>query len=159
MSLKVNLVAAAAVATITGVGAIGASHVNAQSADNSTRAQEFAERFGLSEDEVQAYFDEKRAERQGNREERRQEHLQSLVDDGVITEEQKSLLEEKFAELKDAREGVNFRELSDEEKEALKEEKEQRKAEFEQWAEDNGINLDDIKPDHENKRGPFGPRR
>lgn len=67
-------------------------------------------------------------------EERAGDHLDSLVEEGEITEEQRQTLVEKKQEMWEARE--QLRDLSPEER---KEEMSQLREEFRAWAEENGL--------------------
>lgn len=106
-------------------------------------AQRIAQRFNLNQEEVEAVMQE-------NREARHEEHLNQLVADGKITEEQKALLQEKHKEMQANR--VQDRNLSQEEREAKRE---QNRAEMKAWAEENGIDLSVLGGPREG--GPKGP--
>jgi DNA-binding transcriptional regulator YhcF (GntR family) len=60
--------------------------------------QVLAERFGLNEDEVEEVFDEVRAEHFAQMQQTKEEMLNQAVEDGVITEEQKQAMLDKFAQ-------------------------------------------------------------
>ncbi len=190
-AIKSKLVVAA-VAGVVGLSSLGV--VGMVSADDSSTGREsliskLAEKFGVSQDEVQSVFDENREEMQAEREAEASERLQGLVDDGTITAEQKTAIEAKKDEMQTAREnqkteleawadeqgvdlhllrggikhdddGDNDRlqqlvddgEITAEQKSAieakreeLKTQKEEQKAAFETWAEEQGIDLDEVK--------------
>jgi len=99
-------------------------------------AQRIAERFNLSESEVQEVFTEAREERRQEMEVRFEERLNELVNAGEITEEQKGLVLAKKVEMQEKRE--ELKDLSwEERKEALKE----LRQEMREWTEENGIDL------------------
>jgi len=108
-----------------------------------TIVEKIAEKFNLDKNEVQAVFDEEHEERQQLMQQKQENRLDEFVDDGTITEEQKNLIIEKHEEMQANREAN--RDLDPEERhEAMEQERE----EFENWAEENGIDLSLI--------GPFG---
>ena len=145
MNLKSNLVAVAAVSAIGGAAFLGANTVSAQTSGESL-VQRIAERFELDEAEVESFFYELKEERMELKDEMREQHLDGLVDDGIITEDQKNLLIEKFEENRAERQTLK-EENSDLSKAEIKQLMEDRKAEMEAWAEENGINLEEIRPD------------
>jgi hypothetical protein len=124
--------------------------VNLASADNSenyqkTIVQKIAEKFNLNQDEVQKVFDEVRSERQAEMEAEQQEQLTQLISEGKITEEQKTLIENKQKELRENMESEkdNFKNLTHEERRAQMEEK---RSELETWANENGIDVQYLMP-------------
>lgn len=102
----------------------------------------FAEKFGLNEDEVGQYMNEQREEHrtemQAQASKRQQERLQEAVDAGVITQEQANALTAKREENRQQREQARS----------------EHQAEMQAWAEQNGIDLDAL---HEFIGGP-GPK-
>lgn len=138
------LIAVATIAVVT----VGAIAVNAQISDGEYPpiVERIAERFGLNESEVESFFDEVREERREKKQIRAEERLSQAVADGLITEEQKQLIIEKKAELKDEKESLRGLE-PEERREAMQE----LRAEFEEWAEDNGIDLSELRPDSDHK--------
>jgi|GEM_PF-4760080 len=81
-----------------------------------------------------------------DREARQQEHLSGLVEDGTLTQEQADALEQFREENKP---DTDPRELTPEERQT---QREQMREAFEEFAQENGIDVDDIKP----PRGPGG---
>lgn len=152
---------------------VGMGLVNNASANEETQyppiVQKIAERFNLNQDEVKQFFDENREEQQEERQLERktkaEERLVNLVEEGIITEEQKQLLIAKHEEMR--LESESHREelenLSQEERrEKIKEHSEANREEMKQWAEENGIDLKELFPrDGENRdvKRPFGPRK
>ena len=129
------LIAALAIGIIA--GAVGTAYgVTTSQAHMGGNAEQLAERLGISQEEAT----QKIAERKAEQEARMETHLNSLVSDGVITEDQKNALQQKQAEMQTKRD-------------ALMEQMQELHDEFESWAEQQGINLDDIRPE----RDGFGP--
>lgn len=95
--------------------------------------QKLVERFGLNEEEVKTVFDEVRTERQQEMQQSREERLNQAVSDGIITEEQKQALQNKWEEMRT--------------------ERQQHREEMQAWFEEQGI-------DHEAlmQYGGFGHR-
>lgn len=142
--LKKGVIAAAAFATV-GVAGLTATQAVLAATDSiaspeASLVDKLAAKFGLNKADVQAVFDEEHSEREAAHEARVAERLQKLVDDGTITAEQKSAIEAKIDELKAARESErdSFKDLSADERKAKMKE---QKAELEQWAEENDLDL------------------
>jgi hypothetical protein len=131
---------------------LASAHGNGTKIDE--RATELAEKFNLDETEVKQYFEEKRDEHKAEHEAKAEEHLQSLVDAGTITAEQKTKLEEFRIERQTLKESLKNSDLS---KEEIKAQFEAQKAEVEAWAESEGLDLEDIRP--EPKEGRHGHGR
>lgn len=121
MSKKILIAGIAALAVTLTAGAT----VSNAFAQESSRVQEFSERFNLDQSEVEQYFEEKRAEKQQMKQERKSQKLDALVENGTLTQEQREALEAKLIE-------------HHEEVRALHEE-------LKTWAEENGIDLIAIK--------------
>jgi len=109
---------------LAGVVWFGGLHVKAASANSDTLIDKIAQKFNVPKDQVQATFDEVRAERQNTRKVEQSARLDQAVKDGVITQEQKDKLVAKQDEMR-ARMGKNREEL-------------------EQWFKDNGIDHDKL---------------
>lgn len=122
----------------------GILDVHFASADNSSPhdniVQKIAEKFGLNQNDVQAVFDQVRQERQAERESKFEVKLSQAVTDGKITEEQKNLILNKHEELQSQREQnkEEWMSLSPEER---KTQMEQRRTQLQNWAEQNGIDI------------------
>ncbi len=98
--------------------------------------ERLAERFDLDVNEVQEFFSEFKKERTIEHKVKGEGKLDQLVEDGVITEEQKQALLERKEEIKEQREGLKS--LSPEERrEAMNQAHEEMKA----WMKENGIDL------------------
>lgn len=150
------------------LGAVGMSSVgfaglaNAQSNNRQdSLVDKISSRFNLNKDDVKKVFEEKHEQREAEHEKKFAEKLDQLVKDGKITAEQKSKIEAKFKEIHEQREKSRSenQNLSHQERH---EKMETQREELEQWAKDNGINLDLIKPDKSgdkgHRRGHGGPR-
>lgn len=133
------MIAAAIVATL-GASAFGASSAFAASstAEGHNRMQNLvtaiAEKFNLSESEVQAVFDEQRDAMQEKRQEKAAERLASAVADGTLTQAQADAIAANMATQKTFFESL--KDMTQEERQAaLKANIETQKA----WAESNDI--------------------
>lgn len=109
------------------------------------------ERFGLNQDEVEAVFEEVKEEKRTEISQRYEERLDEAVASGELTEEQKTLILQKRDELRAEKEQYKDQDLTNEEKQALRE---QHKQEIEQWAADNGIDTQYLM----GPKGGQGPR-
>lgn len=128
MKTKQTLAIAGAIGTIglAGLTGLGIASAHAGNPQQGSLISKIAEKFGLNTDDVQAVFDENKAELEAEHQSQVSEHLQSAVDDGTITTEQKTLIEQKLQELKDSREA--------------------HRTELQTWADDNGIDLKYLRP-------------
>jgi hypothetical protein len=104
MNIKKSLLVAGAVtsvglASLTGVHAVSA----ATDANGDSLISKIAQKFNLNESDVQAVFDQNKAERDAEIQTEMADQLQQAVDDGDITAEQKTLIENKLKELQSAR--------------------------------------------------------
>lgn len=109
--------------------------------------QKLAARFGVSESEVQQVFDENRAEQQAEMQKKFEARLDEAVAAGKLTQEQKSLILQKHAELQQQRQAEmeSFKDLTPEQRreqmQVKRSEMEARRAELEAWAKEHGIDL------------------
>lgn len=121
---------------LTALLAFGAYQVKTVKADENNTyppmVQRLAERFNLNQDEVETVFDEERQGRQQEMKERREERLDQAVSDGVITEEQKTSIVNKWQEIENEREA--------------------HRQEMQAWFEEQGIDHDALM-----QYGGFGP--
>ncbi len=148
MNINSKLVAVATVSAIAGATFLGANTVSAQTSGESLVSR-IAERFDVSEAEVQEVVDEYKEAHHEEREAKRDEHLQGLVDDGTLSEEQRAELEafgeQRHSQMEELREqGLSRQEI----REAM----EGLRDEVEAWAEAEGLELDDIRPQHKHGR-------
>ena len=143
-----------AVPLLAGLAAISAYAVSPASASvgmHDSLVKKLAEKFNVSETDVETIFEEHRTEQQAERKQEIEANLNKALSDGVITEDQKNLLiakqEERRAEMEANREErQNSQERpSAEDREARREKMETEREEFEKWAEEQGIDLDKLK--------------
>ncbi len=87
--------------------------------------QDLAERLGVSEDEVNTAVEDMRGQHRVEMQERQEEGLDEAVADGVITAEQRQMLLDHHAE--------------------MEAEREQRRAEREEWREQSGIDFEALR--------------
>jgi flagellar biosynthesis GTPase FlhF len=99
--------------------------------------EDMVEKFNLNEEEVKTYFDEQRQEHQQQMQQHKEERLNQAVEDGVISEEQKQALQDKWQEMWQERQS----------------EREQQREEMEAWFEEQGIDQDALM-----QYGGFGGR-
>jgi hypothetical protein len=100
MLTKKSLLIAGAVTTLGVAGAAGMNTAFAQNNSNNDYDElvaKLALKFNVSEEEVQAVFDEYKSDQQ---EEKVSAYLQKLVDKGKITVEQKTAIETKLGEIR-----------------------------------------------------------
>lgn len=91
-------------------------------------------KFNLNKDEVKKVFDEERASRQAEREQRFQERLNTLVTEKKLTQAQADQVKTKHTEMMQLRD--KLKDMSkDERKAAL----DKQRGEVTKWAKDNGI--------------------
>lgn len=108
--MKKTLVTAgvAAVVAATGVGGMGLAYADTSSSSSSNPmsglVQAIADKFNLSESEVQAVFDEQRTEMEAQRTAEVKEKLAALVKEGKLTQAQSDAILEKRTELQSERE-------------------------------------------------------
>lgn len=127
---------------------VGGNMVSAESSDSastgtdpmSSLVDKIASKFNLNKTEVQAVVDEQRTTMEAERESKRAEKLQALVDAGTITAAQKTAIEAKIKEMHTERESEkgSFKDLTDDQRKVKMEEK---KTELEAWAKEQGIDL------------------
>lgn len=128
------LLPALGIATVAGL-TFGAHAYAQTTTDSSTNyppfVQNLMEKFDLSSDDVQSVMDETQTEMQQAREEAYTNYLDEAVTNGDITAEQEQLILDKHDELEAARE--------------------QERTDLQNWADENGIDLEYLRP------GPGGP--
>ena len=113
--------------------------------------ERFAERFDLDPDEIMDFFDELKEERLADAEERFEDRLDELVEDGKISEDQKEAILDKKEEHKNFKEELEDMTIS-EAREAIKDMHEELK----DWAEENDLELKNFFPN--NQAHAFGLR-
>jgi polyhydroxyalkanoate synthesis regulator phasin len=151
MKITKSMLAAGAVTTVAFASLAGLGTVSAQSnnPNGSSIVDSIATKFGLNKDEVQAVFDEHKDQMHANHEQRHEQRLQELVDNGTISADQKAALDAKHDEMEAAREALKNQDISREE---MQEQMKKAHEEFKAWAIEQGIDPEDIKPE-ENHRG------
>lgn len=156
--LVVGAASSIALASIAGVSAATNSSAN-DGRDN--LINKIARKFNLKPAEVKAVFEEEHAAREAEHKKSFEAKLDQLVKDGKITPDQKAKILAKKAEMK-AEMKSNRTEMKDMTPAERKAEMQKRKAELEQWANDNGINTDYLKlvighgPGGHGRHGGFG---
>ncbi|PIS15690.1 hypothetical protein COT62_02315 [Candidatus Roizmanbacteria bacterium CG09_land_8_20_14_0_10_41_9] len=115
----------------------GSTYAQFQKGHSSTIIQRIAQKFGLKESDIQAVFDEEKAERQAEMQSKFEERLDQAVQDDKITEDQKNLILAKHKELEANRASESdMKDLTpDQRKEAM----ETQRQSVENWAKQNGI--------------------
>ena len=141
MKVTKKMILPAMALTVVGASVLGSSAaVSAQSTGDSL-VEKITSRFSLNQDEVQAVFDEVHDEKRAEHQAELSENLQAKVDDGTITAEQKTLIEQKLEEKQAEREANRDQDLTREER---REQHEQEREEFKTWAENNNIPLEQL---------------
>ena len=133
---------------VTGIGLAGAAGLGVASAATPSNGQDgiidkLAARFNLNKEEVAQVFEEERAEREAERQQRAEERLTQAVKDGKLTEEQKAKILVKLEELRTAREEWKSKAPED-----RREAKTGLHEELTQWATDNDVPLEYFKVIH-----------
>lgn len=142
MNIKKSLMVAGAVTTIgvAGVVGLGVASAATNSDGSNNLINRIATKFNLNKGEVEKVFEEERAEREAEHQQRIEERLSKAVVDGKLTEDQKAKILAKHAELKDDMEQLHEA-MAGKSKEEIRELKQQHHEELQQWAEDNDIPL------------------
>lgn len=133
---------------MTGAGALGVKSANAHwfgfgkmNENRESLIQKLVDRFNLNKDEVEETFQQHREEMQEQRKQQREEHLNQLVSEGKLTEDQKNALiakmEENQAERAASRE--EFQNMNWEER---REARQEHREEMDKWLEEQGIDED-----------------
>lgn len=143
-----------------GILAAGAHAAEAAIRDNaapgnpmSSVVTAIAQRFGLSQSDVQKVFDEQMAlhktEMESRMKQERAERLATAVSEGKLTQAQADLITAKQDEMRTLHES-----LKGKTKEEVKAAMESNKASWEQWAKDNGIPAEYLRPAGRKGDGP-----
>jgi hypothetical protein len=129
-------------AAILTAGILGTTYAYAQGApgDSSNLVQEIANKFGLKQSDVQAVFDQDRADQKAQRQQQYEARLTQLVTDGKITADQKSLILAKHKELEENRQSTmeKMKTMSQSERKAAMD---ADKTALEAWAKQNNIDV------------------
>lgn len=150
MKLKKALLVTGAASTIglssvIGMGVASAATTSSTStSDNggmSSLIDKLATKFNLNKDDVQAVFDEDRTEHEAEQQKDFEAKLDQAVTDGKITSAQKTLILNKMSEMKTYMDSLKDK-TDDERREAMK----TKMDELKQWATDNNISMDYLRP-------------
>lgn len=156
MKISKTMLAAGAITTVAAGSIIGTSVASAQSGDGGSGiVDRLVERFSLNRDEVEAVFEEERDEKHAEMEVREEERIAGLVEDGTLTQEQADALNAKRDEMRQSKEDLMDQDLSFEE---MRDQMRSDMEEFEAWAEEQGIDLDAIRPEKGRGFGGHGHR-
>lgn len=149
--MRKSIIIPALAITIVGTGVLASNKIFAQSTVTanpmSTVVQKIADKFGLNTTDVQAVFDQDRTDRQAEMETKYENQLTQFVTDGKITEAQKQLILSKHKELEAARqtERQRMEGMTDDERKAAMEanrtKMETERSALEEWASQNGIDM------------------
>jgi hypothetical protein len=158
--MKKILLAGLTVLTVAGAGTLATSAMAQETNGSnpmSNLVQKITDRFNLNRDEVQAVFDEARAEHQAERQATMAERLDQLVADGEITADQKELILAKHEELRTSQ-GTGREAMQDLTPEERRETMESRRQALQTWADENGIDVKYLLlGQHGPRGGPGGP--
>lgn len=135
--------AAIIVGSMLAVNAASAHYGNGNG--QSDLVDRLATELNLDATEVQGVFDTMHEERQAERQAEHTERLAGFVEDGTLTQEQADALDAKSQERQAQREALREQDLTREE---MREQMEASRDEFQSWAEEQGIDLDAIRPEH-----------
>ncbi len=139
------------VATVSSVALVaGVSSAQDQTSRQSDLIDKVSQSHNIDREELESTFNEFREEKKAERGAKRQEFLQSKVDDGTITSEQKDMLESRESEMKEA---INMLKESDANREEIKSKIKELKVEFKTWAEEQGIDLEELRPEDAPNKG------
>jgi hypothetical protein len=125
---------------LAGVASTGALHAMAQNntTGSQTLAQKIALKFGLNQSDVQAVFDQNRADHQATMQQRFEDRLTQAVSDGKLTDDQKTEILDKMKELESQRQS-DWSQLKDMTPGQRRTAMESKRTDLENWAKDNGI--------------------
>ena len=100
--------------------------------------QQLSLKLGISEDKVQAAFNEIQSDRQAEMEKTYEDRLTQLVTDGKITENQKQKILAKHQEIVKQKQSTDWQNMNPIER---KTKLNRYRADIEKWAKDNGIDV------------------
>lgn len=129
---------------IIGAGLIKTDLVSAQDMTGpNSLITAIAQKFNLNEVDVKAVFEEERSKREAERKAQMEHKLTQAVTDGKISEAQKTTILNKFQEMKNNR--PNHTDFKNETPEQRKAQMDAKKTDMENWAKENGIDLNVLK--------------
>lgn len=135
---KKSLMVAAAITTLSAVGAMGLQTVNAAAGTSthpmSSLVQKIATKFNLNKDSVQQVVDGQRREMEATRDQEIKNQLAQAVKDGKLTQDKSDKITAKLAEMKANRSTATGK--TDAERRAAKQ---TARNDLNKWATDNGI--------------------
>lgn len=154
MNIKKSMLVAGVVSTVALASVAGASAAsNTSSTDKpDSLVNKIASKFNLKPAEVKSVFEQDRTEREAAHQQKITAKLDELVKAGTITSAQKDAILAKQAELKKEMQ-ANHGSMKDKTPAEMKALMDQKKADLEQWAKDNGLSTDVLK---QVIRGPGG---
>ncbi len=158
MKLKKTLLVTGAASTIGLSSVVGMGVVSAQTPTNTNTSggqglvDKIATKFNLKTSDVQALFDENKAARQQEMQTRLETRLTTAVDNGKITSAQKDQILAKLREMRSFME--TLKDKTPAERKTLMQ---QKRTELEQWAKDNNLSMDYLRPMGGGPKGPGGP--
>ncbi len=134
---KLIIVTLVVVATVSAV-AFGVGKVLADTGSGSSLVQMLAQKFNLNPSDVQAVFDQNRADRQAQMQEKFKANLDQAIKDGKLTTDQENLILAKHKELQDNRaaEADSSKNMTPMERQAARQKERQDLAD---WAKTNDI--------------------
>lgn len=139
MALKKIALASGALALValSSVAVINVASAATQTNKEDTLVSKIAQKFNLNKADVQKVFDEEHLARQAEMKANYESKLTQAVKDGKITEDQKTKLLAKEAEMHSFMQSLSNK-TRDERKAAM----DTKRSELEKWAKDNGISTD-----------------
>ncbi len=145
MKLNKAMLVAGIVTTVAAGSLAGTTFAGAQTSESGNGIiDKLVEKFNLNKDEVQAVFKEAHDERHAEMKAKQAERLAALVEDGTITQDQADALTAKHEELDAKREELKSQDLTREE---IREQMQELKDEFKSWVDEQGFDLDAIRPE------------
>lgn len=137
-----KIIAPVVVTFVLIIAAVSTTTISAhRGAGSEDMAQRIANRFGVEKEDVEAVFDEAKADHFAKMQAKLEERLQKLVDEGKLTEEQKNewleMHEEHIANMD------SYSELSPKERAEMKKEHHEG---MKIWMDENGVNPSEIMP-------------
>lgn len=134
-----GVLGAVGLASVTSL-ALTSNNARAATPERQTLVERVADRFRLNTRDVQKVFYEDRAAHQAEHQAQAEQRLQTLVDNGTITTQQKTTIEAKIKEMRATREAdqSRFADMTPAERQAKME---QDRATLQEWAKQQGIDL------------------
>jgi Skp family chaperone for outer membrane proteins len=159
MKIKKPLLIVGATALIGTASVIGTGLASAAtgSTNSDSLVDKIAQKFKLNKSDVQAVFDQNKADHQAQHQADLKASLDQAVKDGKITSQQEAKILDKLKELK-AQHEADHQTMENKTPEERKAAMDAKKTEIEQWAKDNGISPDILKYLRPGGHGHHGPR-